>query len=80
MGWKLMACGAAMLCLVETAFADDMIYNGLHCNSLCQKWMGISPQPPTQQKRVCWHIVSHPAQYDADLVHLCHMVSGKRSP
>jgi hypothetical protein len=80
MVWKLIACSAAIVCLVDTAFADDMIYNGLHCNSLCQSWMGIGPERPTRQKRVCWHIVSHPAQYDADLVELCRLVSGKRGP
>jgi hypothetical protein len=78
--WKLIVGCAFVLCQIDASVADDMIYNGLHCNRLCQMWMGISPERPTQQKRVCSHIVSHPAQYDADLVQLCHIVSGKRGP
>jgi stage V sporulation protein SpoVS len=76
---KLIACGAALLCLTDTAFADDVIYNGLHCNILCQRWMGISPKHPTPQKRRCLDVVSAPAQFNADLVHLCQIVAGQAS-
>jgi hypothetical protein len=75
---KLIACGAVVVCLTDTAFADDVIYHGLHCNDLCQAWMGIGPKHPPQQKRGCLDIASHPVQYDADLVRLCHMVALKR--
>jgi hypothetical protein len=76
MALKMIAFGAGTLCLMSTASADDMIYNGLHCNSLCQWAMGISPEHP-MQKRGCAQIVSHSAQYDADLVQLCKFVSGR---
>jgi hypothetical protein len=49
---KRIACGAAILCLSGAASADDMIYNGLHCNSLCQVWMGIRPEHPAQEGEV----------------------------
>jgi hypothetical protein len=79
MALKLIAFGAALLYLTNAAFADDdMIYHGLHCNSFCQVWMGISPARPARQKRGCLHMVSHPTQYDADLVQLCRFVLGKR--
>jgi hypothetical protein len=70
---KRIACGAAILCLSGSASADDVIYNGLHCNSLCQWWMGISPAQPAQ-KRECSRVLSNPAQYDSDLVQLCQFV------
>jgi hypothetical protein len=75
--FSLIACGAAILCLIDTAFADDVIYNGLHCNSLCQEWMGIGAKHPVLHKRRCLDVVAHPAQYDADLAQLCKSISGK---
>jgi hypothetical protein len=68
---RLIAFGAVILCLGDAASADDMIYNGLHCNNLCQWWMGVSPESATPKKRHCSYIVSHPDQFDADLLRLC---------
>jgi hypothetical protein len=68
---RLMACGAIILCLNDPASADDVIYNGLHCNSLCQRWLGIEPTGALPKKNQCSYIVSHPDQFDADLLRLC---------
>jgi hypothetical protein len=75
---KLIACGVAIFWLTGAAFADDdVIYNGLHCNSLCQAWMGVGPEHPAQRKRRCLDVLAHPAQYDSDLAQLCKLISGK---
>jgi hypothetical protein len=77
MAWKLIASGAVFLCLAGPAFADEVIFNGKPCNSLCQWWMGIGPAQD-RETRKCQQIVSHSARYDADLVQLCHFVARKR--
>jgi hypothetical protein len=74
---KLVTCVAAIVLLIGPAFADDVIYNGLHCNGLCQRWMGISPDRPAQRKLGCAHVVSHVGQYDAELVQLCRFATGR---
>jgi hypothetical protein len=76
MALRLIASCATFLCLTGAAVADDIIYKGLHCNSFCQQWMGISPDH-AQRKRRCPDIVSHPADYNDDLVQLCKFVSGR---
>jgi hypothetical protein len=68
---RLIAWVAIILCLIDPASAEDVIYNGLHCNSLCQKWLGIEPTGALPRKNQCSHIVSHPDQVDADLLRLC---------
>jgi hypothetical protein len=70
MNMRLIACGA-VLCFGEPAFADDVIYNGLHCNSLCQWWMGIDSTGSVSNKSHCSYVVSHPDQFDDDLLRLC---------
>ena len=43
---------AAILCLIDAANADEIIYNGLPCNSLCQAWMGVGPEHKSEKKEV----------------------------
>jgi hypothetical protein len=74
---RLIACGSVILCLGDPAFADDVIYNGLHCNSLCQWWLGIEPTGAPRKKSQCSYIVSHPDQFDADLLRLCQNAAAK---
>jgi hypothetical protein len=74
---RLIAWGAIILCLIDPASADDVIYNGLHCNSVCQWWLGIEPTGALPKKNQCSYIVSHPDQFDADLLRLCQ-ASAKR--
>jgi hypothetical protein len=75
---KVIACGVLLLCLNGPVHADDVIFQGLHCNGWCQAWMGIGPERPSRQKRDCSDIVAHPVEHDADLVRLCQMVALKR--
>jgi hypothetical protein len=76
MALRAVACVTSILSLMVPAFADDIIYNGLHCNSFCQSWMGVGTERWSQKRR-CAQIVSHSAQYDDDLVKLCKYVSGR---
>jgi hypothetical protein len=75
---RLIACAAAILCVGDPASADDVIYNGLHCNNLCQWWMGISPGGGAPKKSRCSYVVAHPDQFDADLLRLCQAAAKSR--
>jgi hypothetical protein len=75
---RLIACGAVILCLGDPAFADDVIYNGLHCNDLCQWWMGVGPAGAASKKSRCALVVSHPDQFDADLLQICQAAKNRQ--
>jgi len=76
--WRWIAIAVAVLCLTGSACGNEVIYNGLPCNSLCQAWMGTARKQSPHVKRNCAEIVTHSDEYDTDLVRLCEFVAEKR--